>query len=375
MSEQRGGAATPGPPPASGAQGAPPADPGKPAPSREERFFKWADVAVKLVAACVGIAIVVIGNRYQQSLTSSQLLTQRENGDTQIRAEMFKAITNQLMRPPKDGNILPEQDALLAELLALNFHEHIELKPLMLDLDDRLQAKIDAAGKGPEAKAASARQKALRSIARRVRARQTAMLVNARPVDGIRALRSQEGAGRIRYFGVTRQGERGQRCWVPEAQGSNGCLRELMADDLPDGQRSMYLSVNEADWQRERFLVSLGIGKRIVIDPKTLAQSSPAPACEESPGSERGEEIQPDVSAYNQSFGVTWFDFPLTDNTLHADGTRFSVFIDQVCRDANKEPQAVRICLLYFPEDYFPSRERPTNYRQLREKLGLSVRD
>jgi hypothetical protein len=349
-----------------------------PAPlSGEERFFKWADVAVKCVAALIGIAIAVIGHRYQQSLTASQLLTQRESGDTQIRAEMFKAITDRLIRPPKEGDVPPEQDALLAGLLALNFHEHIELKPLMVDLDDRLQKP------GPPER--EAWKRALRSIARRVRARQTAMLVDAKPASG----EASPNSGRVRYFSVTREGQRGLRCSVPEEAGMSGCLRELMSDDLPDQKpgdlwsrltgagatRSMYLSVDEADWERERFTVSLGVGKRIEIDAETLASATEAEDCREGADGEKGEEIDPDVSAYNQTFVVTWFDFPLTDNTLLADGTRFSVFIDQVCRDAQDEPQAARLGLLYFPKDYFASRERPTNYRQLREKLGLDVDD
>ena len=341
--------------------------------SGEERFFKWADLVGKAVAAFVGIAIVVIGNRYQQSLTASQLLTQRESGDTQIRAEMFKAITDRLMRPPKDGDVPPEQDALLAELLALNFHEHIELKPLMVDLDDRLEARI---AEGQNNDGARERQAALRSIARRVRARQTAMLVDAKPVSDPGAqLREVQAAGRVRYFSVTREGKRGLRCSVPEKQGTSGCLRELMSDDLPDPKRSMYVTLDEADWKRERFQVTLGVGKRIEMDDETLGRSTGADDCRESPTGEKGEEIEPDVSPYNQAFTLTWFDLPLTDNTMLADGTRFSVFIDQVCRDAEDEPQAVRLGLLYFPRDYFASRERPTNYRQLREKLGLRVYD
>jgi hypothetical protein len=55
------------------------------------------------------------------------------------------------------------------------------------------------------------------------------------------------------------------------------------------------------------------------------------------------------------------------DNTLLADGTRFSVIIDQVREEAR---EAV-IKLIWFPKDYFSPRERPTNYSEVRSALGL----
>jgi hypothetical protein len=367
-------------------QGRPPSSPagsstkdGATASVPDSKLERWLDATLKVVAALIGIAVVVIGNRYQQSIATSQLLAQRESGDTQIRAEMFKAITERLLIPPKQGETPPERDALLAELLALNFHEHIELKPLMLDLDDRLGDKVAAEARSAKPGAAAERQRSLRSIARRIRTRQAALLVDAKPANPqlAQSVEAQKRAGRIRYYGIIREGEKGSRCAVPQELGTNGCLRELMADDLPDGHRSMYVTVDQPDWKRERFLVSVGVGRRIVIDEAALKASQPAPAsCRDAaPKLGAGQELRHDVSAYNQSFTVTWFDLPLTDNTLLADGTRYAMFIDEVCRDENDEPRAVRLGLLYFPQDYFPSRERPTNYRQLREMLGLRVSD
>ena len=71
----------------------------------------------------------------------------------------------------------------------------------------------------------------------------------------------------------------------------------------------------------------------------------------------------------DQDFILTWFDFPLTDNTLLADGTRFSLAIDKV--DPNEKTATIQ--LVWFPQDYFSARERPTNYRELRQKLGLTL--
>jgi hypothetical protein len=82
-------------------------------------------------------------------------------------------------------------------------------------------------------------------------------------------------------------------------------------------------------------------------------------------GNDKSKQVYAD-----QDFLLTWFDFPFTDNTLLADGTRFSLAIDKV--DSEKETATIQ--LVWFPQDYFSARERPTNYRQLREKLGLTLR-
>ena len=79
--------------------------------------------------------------------------------------------------------------------------------------------------------------------------------------------------------------------------------------------------------------------------------------------------------SYLTSFKVSWYDFPYTDNTLLANGDRYTVFIDRVCKDSSGEKNAVRLGILYFPKDYYPSRERPVSYKQLRGKLGMGSED
>jgi hypothetical protein len=51
------------------------------------------------------------------------------------------------------------------------------------------------------------------------------------------------------------------------------------------------------------------------------------------------------------------------------DGSRFSLVIDEVELFLNR----VKLKLVWFPQDYFAAHERPTNYREIRSKLGISV--
>ena len=117
-------------------------------------------------------------------------------------------------------------------------------------------------------------------------------------------------------------------------------------------------------------------------------------------------------------FTLTYFDFPFTDNTLLADGTRFSIVLDkafteeievdteqdeeaetEVNVEANSEAELkmvsltqpemeegvekeeqkqikkvkkARFKIIWFPKDYIAARERPVNFTAIRSKLGIS---
>jgi len=120
----------------------------------------------------------------------------------------------------------------------------------------------------------------------------------------------------------------------------------LISINSPSGMYTLTFVISSPHrWEDQSFLVSMRIANK-AVDNKSKT-----------------------VSAAND-FLLTWFDFPFTDNTLLADGTRFALVIDQV-KPKDKE---ATLKLVWFPQDYFSERERPTNHRQLREKLGLTLK-
>jgi hypothetical protein len=363
----------------------------KPDGKEKGNIFDWVDVGLKVVIAGVGIWVSILGYQYQRSFTTSQLLVQQEKGDTDIRAQMFGKITDRLMKPSQKDKESLVQDALLAQMLALNFNELIELKPLMIDLDDQLGSEIERLKKAgtntPDLEVKKKARESLRSVARRIRDRQVSALIhNPRPGnDAIAAtdVDVDKGAGSIHYVSVLRKGPKDHnRCAVID-EDKNGCLGEVMQLPAPAKERAMYISIDSADWKKERFVVSLNCGKldgTIVLPPPQPGEKereiSTVHECREM--LKEGELLQTRMEAGHKSFEVTWFDFPFTDNTLQADGNRYAVFIDETCKDAystkpEDEPNAVRLGLLYFPKDYYPSRERPVSYKQLSDKLGLKM--
>lgn len=369
---------------------------------------KIQEAAFKLAIPIATIIAGYFGHSIQQSMATAQLLVQREQADTQIRAEMFKATTDPLFKRDKGEQLTSAEQAVFAELLALNFHEHIELKPLLLEVDTKLVSEYAASleeqkllsGGGRARTLASQiksrqideRVQELRSVARRVRSRQTSMLVEelsaqkpASPTGrvggnwmsfSLAVAEADQRRGVVRYIGVrrkkicTEQSGTFDPCAVQQNEGKNVCTDELVREFSPDGKSSLSFSVNEkgSDFRRQRFEVAFKDQTHVELN---------SPAAPQEKETDNARSINAPTGATMVNFQLTWFDFPLTDNSLLASGARFSIFVDRVCEKSPdaEEADAVRLGLLWFPQDYYPARERPTNYRQIREKLGLVMKN
>jgi len=376
-------------------QGTPSGRSGRSSEGRWAFFKDVLDVVVKLMAPVGVVAGSVLGYELQQSLQATPLLTQREQSDTTIRAEMFKAITERLLGS-RGETPEPEERAAFTELLALNFHEHIELKPLLLKVDKDLLTKYSRAGEA-DRKVVSDQRDELRSVARRVRARQVATLVSSVPrkptmsesvagwissAHAAQAAQSDANGAGLHFLGVRFSGKRfgagdTSPCDVREQEvGANVCKLEAYVDSSPDGKESIAVTVTGANWAGDEFTVE--------VKPVGPHSALPAPqggkraeVCETRTDNESGADVR-SGGASALTFDVTDFDFPLTDNTLLASGSRFAVFVDQVCGSPSAAGPgatgAIKLGVLWFPRDYYPARERPTTRRQLSEHLGLSIK-
>jgi hypothetical protein len=149
---------------------------------------KYAAPIATILAAIISAVFLYIANNYQSTMSGITLLNQREQAESNLRAAMFQNLINPIVGNPEKGQkIQPERELLLTELLALNFDEHIELKPLMLLVDQTLaeerakqlkrleQTKIESEREEAVETAGEGR-KSLQSIARRVIDRQVNVL-------------------------------------------------------------------------------------------------------------------------------------------------------------------------------------------------------
>jgi hypothetical protein len=71
----------------------------------------------------------------------SELMSRREEAESGLRKDMFVSIIQPFLQP-KEGDL--DTRVLNLELLAVNFHDSLDLKPLFLDLQRRLAATKDS---------------------------------------------------------------------------------------------------------------------------------------------------------------------------------------------------------------------------------------
>src|SRR5690242_1999834 len=99
-----------------------------------------------ILTALFSLIGVYVSNRYQETTSATQLISEREKAESELRASMFKDLISPIIGDPR--NIPPERERLLVELLALNFGEHFELKPLMRQVDRNLSLAQKTARNG-----------------------------------------------------------------------------------------------------------------------------------------------------------------------------------------------------------------------------------
>ena len=287
------------------------------------------DVIAKMLAASALVVGAFIANSYQSKLTGTTILSQREQSETQLRASMFASLIDPIAGARQGGSVPADREQLLVELLALNFHEHFELKPLMVHADERLAAKQV---EGMTAEQAQAARESLRSIVRRVTTQQIASLIRE---NSSKEVQSQGCSIYLLSIRTEAGGNPpGGACQVYMT------FEEVVRVESPDKKYSLNVVAANPDWENDTFNMSVNL----------MTNTPP-------------EEQKYQDLAYN--FVLTWYDLPLTDNTLLPDGNRFAFTLGAVM----KGKEAI-LRLIWFPKDYITPRERPLDYRQYLELLG-----
>ncbi|MBZ0170112.1 hypothetical protein MELA_00592 [Candidatus Methylomirabilis lanthanidiphila] len=305
-----------------------------------ETVAKLATPAAVIVAAWVGARLA---NSFQERMSETTLnsqrqiagttlLSEREKAESELRASMFNSLINPFVGSQGGERISADREQLLVELLALNFHEHFELKPLFERVDKRLvrEGMPDA-------------RNALRSIADRIIDRQTATLRK----EGGSDPSNGEGA-RIDMLTITEPPLTSSQQAIFASLAANeqrpfqvvGTLKEPIEDlRSPDGAQKMTIVVDEADWINQKFKVQL-----LTVGTKSGSVNS------------------------NAAFTLSRFDFPLTDNTLFSDGNRIALAVSSIRIDGGLKSVALK--LIWFPKNYFTPRERPLDHGEFLKLVG-----
>jgi hypothetical protein len=298
----------------------------------------WLDVAMKLTVPLGAVVAAWLANHFEQNRANLQLINQREQAESSLRATMFGQLITPIAGPGESGNEMdPVRYAVLAQLLTLNFHEHFELKPLLQDADDRLSKYKGTVA--PEA-VLQARSN-LREAAHRVIQRQIAQLWDDKIAQCTPAARMETTFQFVSDPDLEEsfsQSADSATLLVPSKQ-----LKAFTVSS-PDCRDTLSIVFDKPDFSSERVHVLI------------------------SPASPTGVDTD-----YRFDFGLTSFAFPFTDNALLPNGNRFAFFIRDVSElDDTGTSKIMRVGLRWFPQNYYPPTERPTDYKEFRRALGSS---
>ncbi len=302
---------------------------------------------------CVALAVSIIGGWYGYKQTDLQinaqnfqrnlaeesrrrqvfteLITQRERSDNQLRGTMFKtlfeAYFGDTLTDTERGSLEPEQvrrQVMFLDILARNF-ETIDIKPLFEDLDSRLTRAIQDDRLPLEQRRSCFRERErLRHVGRGLASRQ------------VSAISSLNGTKVQKIIISQYQGEQKPQTYQ-KGENINIDLRNII---LRDGMvLATFVDTNR---------------------PKT-----------------NGNPVQQE----DPKFSITFYDMPYIDNTRYASGKRLAVVLEKYLSPAGYKPflfeiddltlkkdysdlppQLLRqatIRLILFPEDYLGLRDRP----------------
>ncbi len=227
----------------------------------------------------------------------SELISKREESESALRKDMFRSIIESFLRP---GSASLEERVLNLELLVYNFHESLNLKPLFLHIQRRIE-------ESPEKKDYQTR---LNRVAGEITKKQMLVLQ-----EGGRTFDSTVDLKTLSFVGRT------------GAEEDSSAERDLTVDGI---RRNFKLEILSADAQSQELDVRLTIRT-----PE--GQSFPA------------------AGSTSTEFWIGYFDFPMIDNTRLSSDQRCAV----VLNNFDAKGQTADITLVYFPGKYAGLREKP----------------
>ena len=226
----------------------------------------------------------------------TELMSRREESESALRKDMCVSIINSFVNP---GETALGSSVLNLEMLAYNFHETLNLKPLFAEMRRRV-VRAQEQAKSPEARAENdVYLERLETVAREIVRRQMIVL---------------EGVGR--KFDRT----------IDLADDPAGTSLEPGMLTLDGVETTFTIDILGVD----RVNREIGIGLSV-----------------ETPDPELGRQTK------MASFAVSYFDFPMIDNTRLVASQRCSVVLNSM------SDQSADITLVLFPGTYASLKEKP----------------
>jgi hypothetical protein len=287
---------------------------------KRDSWDKLAVILQPVGGLLTAVAIALLGyfstdflNRRQAIETNtrlySELMSRREESESALRKDMFVSIFSSFLKPT--GGSL-NSDVLNLELLAYNFHESLNLKPLFLDLKRRIARGEGSAGSAAARAELADYQERLERVAREIARKQMIVL---------------EGVGKKADRTVDLTGD-------PE-----GTALEPATLTLEGMQTTCSLEILGVDRKNREIEIGLTI---------------------ETPDSTLGRQTK------TATFTVGYFDFPMIDNTRLDKGQRCAIVLNSFSEES------ADLTLVLFPGAYASLKEKPYYNEVIENVLSAS---
>jgi hypothetical protein len=269
---------------------------------------RWEDLSRRLWSPWLGIVGTSYLNEKQKIDTNvrlyTELMSKREEAESALRKDMFTSIIDTFLKPQA-----PSLDVrvLNLELLAYNFHESLNLKPLFSNIDQQIRQSTDSRKK-------EFRER-LNRVAREITRKQMVIL---------------EGAGSKfeRKFRLAN---------VPTSKKGLPVELDEAVMSLEDIEREFRIYIMEVNTDTQELRLRLE-----VITP-------------EQPTSAFGTN--------SVEFWVGFYDFPMIDHTRLSHDQRVAITL------SNFEDGYANITVVYFPGAYAGLKEKPYYQEVVKELL------
>jgi len=344
-------------------------------------------IITPLVSGVVLAGIAFLGNNFLTTFSARQenarLITElqikREEGETNMRQNVFEQTINTLLRSDGDIPLKPEARMLRLELLAQNFGDSFSLSPLFKQFDRELAEQ----GENPDQKLRTdLLRDRLRDIAKQLSGNQvatlsrvgqeTTFLIPLRDKgNSFESFNGDNGDGyiwpdnRLRGFIDPQTNDLTEPyiCEPPYSYCSGKAEQGLLASlrrfafcpsedekTIPDLINEQCRNLSELVIDDKRYYVRVELGD---LDASERTVDVTLWVCPEPSPDSTGNI--PDCTG--NDFTLDFYNFPLIDNTRFADNRRLSLVLRKF---KTGESPYLEISLSVFPNEYASLRNRPS---------------